>query len=201
MGSQMSTLRPLVPVGGDTLSQAQMQHLYPLPQITTSIFARELIPAMVIPNVGGWIWGYLLSREFEGPSTWYERLRKPSWTPPNWVFGPVWTVLYGGMGAASWLVWRQGGGSTGTARIPLVLYATQLALNWAWSPVFFKYHRLGLAFATISALWINVAACIGSFYPISETAAYLMVPYLGWLTLAAAGNFRFWRDNPGADGL
>ncbi|XP_055354167.1 translocator protein-like [Paramacrobiotus metropolitanus] len=180
---------------------AQLQHLYPFPQITMSIFARELLPAMVIPNLGGSIWGYLLRSEFEGPLTWYERLKKPPWTPPKWVFGPVWTVLYGSMGAASWLVWRQGGGWTGAARVPLVLYATQLALNWAWSPMFFKYHRLGLTFATASALWINVAACIGCFYPINKTAAFFMVPYLGWLTLAAAVNFRLWRDNSDADGM
>ncbi|XP_055346689.1 translocator protein-like [Paramacrobiotus metropolitanus] len=173
--------------------------LFPLPPITASVFGQELLPAMVIPNIGGWVGGLLTRTEVEGAFSWYERLKKPSWRPPNWAFGPVWTTLYCGMGAASWMVWRQGGGLNGVAKVPLLLYGSSLALNWAWSPVFFKLHQTGWGLGIISALWLNVAACIGAFYPINKVASYLMVPYLAWLSLATALNFCIWRDNPKAD--
>jgi TspO/MBR family len=85
----------------------------------------------------------------------YKSLKKPSWTPPSWLFGPVWTALYTAMGVASWLVWREGGGW-----VPLSLYGIQLLLNFAWSPIFFKQHDIGLALADITGADPHELRCL-----------------------------------------
>ena len=92
--------------------------------------------------------------------TWYPSLRKPSWTPPNWAFPLAWTTLYAAMGAASWLVWRDGG--IAEHPLPLALYAAQLLLNWAWSPLFFTAHRLGAALLDAALQLVSIIACIGA---------------------------------------
>ncbi|CAG2066021.1 unnamed protein product, partial [Timema podura] len=125
-----------------------------------------------------------------------QTLKRPSWRPPNYVFAPVWTGLYCGMGYASYLVWRDGGGLEGAARLPLALYSSQLALNWAWSPIFFGAHSLKWGLVDITLLWLNVAACIFTFHQVNKTAGLVLVPYLGWLTIASALNYVIWRDNP-----
>lgn len=112
---------------------------------------------------------------------WYPTIKKPSWTPPPWLFGPAWTVLYTCMGVASWRVWRAGGGP-----IPLGLYAAQLALNFAWSPLFFKRHALGAAAVDITVLLGVLVTTILEFKAVDATAAALMVPYLGWTCFATA---------------
>ena len=121
---------------------------------------------------------------------WYAKLRKPSWTPPNWLFGPVWTALYAAMGVAAWLVWKRAGWHAAIA-----LFAVQLALNLAWSFIFFRFHSPGLAFAEIVLLWAAIVATAISFAPISKTAAALFVPYILWVTYAAALNFSIWKLN------
>ncbi|OWA53049.1 putative Translocator protein [Hypsibius exemplaris] len=168
----------------------------PIPPITASLLGREILPAVLLPIGGGWINGIQTRSQIE---SWYEKLRRPDWRPPNWVFGPVWTALYGSMGYASWLLYRSGGGLAGPARLPLILYGSQLALNFAWTPLFFKLHKTGWALADISALWLNVAACIYTFYPVNKTASYLMIPYIGWLSLASVLNWWIWKENPNAD--
>ncbi len=125
--------------------------------------------------------------------TWYQKLAKPSWTPPRWLFGPVWTVLYAFMAVAAWLVWKRAGwqGSNGA----LTIFAIHLVLNLAWSFIFFKYHLTGWAFAEIVLLWIAIAVTMVKFAPISAVAALLFVPYLIWVTYASALNFAVWRMN------
>jgi tryptophan-rich sensory protein len=128
------------------------------------------------------------------PGEWYASLKKPSWNPPGWVFGPVWTTLYVMMAVAAWLVWKRGGFSS--QRPALVLFLAQLALNAAWTPLFFGLHRPGLAFAEILLLWLAIAAALAAFRPVSRAAAWLLTPYLAWVSFAAVLNFALWRLNP-----
>ena len=124
---------------------------------------------------------------------WYSSLNKPSWNPPPWIFGPVWSLLYMMMAVAAWLVWREGGwkqhGRT------LGLFLLQWLLNALWTPLFFGMHRSGLAFAEIIMLWIVLAATLRLFWQVSKVAGVLLVPYLAWVSLAAALNFAIWRLN------
>lgn len=124
---------------------------------------------------------------------WYQTLNKPSWTPPDWVFGPVWTALYLLMALAAWLVWRRGGWHV--SRVSLRLFGLQLALNVSWSAIFFGMRSPGLAFAEIVILWLAIVATAISFWGRSTAAALLFTPYLTWTTFAALLNFAIWRMN------
>lgn len=125
--------------------------------------------------------------------TWYAALRKPPWTPPGWVFGPVWTTLYLMMGVAAWLVWRRGGCAAN--RTPLILFALQLAANALWSILFFGLHAPGAAFLEILILWSLILATALTFRRVSSLAAWLLLPYLAWVTYAATLNVGVWRLN------
>jgi benzodiazapine receptor len=114
------------------------------------------------------------------PGAWYERLKKPSWRPPNRLFAPVWTVLYVMIAIAGWLVWREAG------------------FAGAATPLFFGLHRPDLGFAGIVLLWLSIIATIVLFWPIHAGAALLLLPYLAWVTFAAALNLAVWRLNPDA---
>jgi tryptophan-rich sensory protein len=127
------------------------------------------------------------------PGEWYASLRKPSWNPPGWIFGPVWTVLYTMMAVAAWMVWRRGG--WGKQRTPLLVFLAQLMLNALWTPLFFGLQRPGLAFAEILLLWLAIVVTIVVFNPVSRPAMLLLVPYLAWVSFAAALNFTLWRLN------
>ncbi|MEZ5286711.1 MAG: TspO/MBR family protein [Vicinamibacterales bacterium] len=116
-------------------------------------------------------------------TAWYVTLEKPAWNPPSWVFAPMWTLLYVLMAVAAWLVWRTGRGGTA-----LVLFLGQLALNFAWSFVFFDAQSIGWALVDITALWIAIAATIVAFWRVEPTAAWIMLSYLGWVTFAATLN-------------
>jgi translocator protein len=129
---------------------------------------------------------------------WYERLTKPWWRPPNWVFAPAWAVLYVTIAVSGWLVWRAAGFEG--AAVPLAVYALQLALNAAWSAIFFGLRRPDLAFTEIVALWLSIAATIIAFHSVHAWAAWLLVPYLCWVTFAAALNFAVWRLNRARSG-
>jgi benzodiazapine receptor len=124
---------------------------------------------------------------------WYVQLSKPAWTPPSAVFGPVWTVLYLSMAVSAWLVWRRSG--FGAASVPLTLFLVQLVLNSAWSALFFGLRMPGLAFAEILLLWCFILATALAFWRIAPAAGALLVPYLAWVTFAAALNFGIWRMN------
>jgi len=125
---------------------------------------------------------------------WYADLAKPSWTPPSWVFGPVWTVLYGMMGVAVWLVWLRRRRRPGAAA-PMTAFAAQLAFNAAWSPLFFGLHRPGMAFADIVLLWLALVATVWLFLRRRPIAGLLLAPYLLWISFAVALNFAIWRLN------
>lgn len=127
------------------------------------------------------------------PGEWYAALRKPAWNPPGWVFGPVWSALYAMMAVAAWLVWKRGGFVA--QRRPLALFVAQLVLNAAWTPLFFGLHRPGIAFAEIILLWLAIAATLVAFRPVSRAAAWLLAPYLAWVSFAAVLNGTLWRLN------
>jgi len=125
--------------------------------------------------------------------TWYEALQKPSFSPPSWVFGPVWTILYGLMAVAAWLVWRDAEASS--AKLPLLLFAIQLGLNTAWSWLFFGLRQPGWAFLEICLLWLAIGATLAAFWRVRTVAGWLMVPYLLWVSLAAILNLGLWLLN------
>ncbi len=127
------------------------------------------------------------------PGAWYAALAKPPWNPPDWVFAPVWSVLYAAIAVAGWLVWRTGR-SAARSRA-LALWALQLALNAAWSWLFFGLQRPGLALAEISALLVAIVATIAACARVRPAAAALLLPYLLWVGFAAALNFALWRLN------
>jgi len=123
---------------------------------------------------------------------WYAALSKPSWNPPNWLFGPVWSVLYLLMAISVWLVWREKG--IGTI-LPLSIFLLQLILNAAWSWLFFGLHKPLWAFAEIIALWLAILANIILFWRINTIGGALLVPYFAWVTFAAVLNYTLWRLN------
>ncbi|WP_259166341.1 TspO/MBR family protein [Xanthomonas sp. 4461] len=124
----------------------------------------------------------------------YAELARPAWAPPGWLFGPVWTVLYGMMAVSVWLVWRRG--SRAGTRPALGLFVLQLTLNGLWSWLFFAWHLGAWAFADIVALWLVLAGTIAVFSKRRALAAWLLVPYLAWVSFAAALNFSVWQLNP-----
>ena len=120
----------------------------------------------------------------------YAQLARPDWAPPGWLFGPVWTLLYALMGIAAWRVWRQAG--FGTA---IHLFLAQLALNALWSWLFFAWRLGAAAFGEILLLWLLIAATVAAFFRIDRLAAALLVPYLAWVSFAAALTYAVWRAN------
>ena len=123
----------------------------------------------------------------------YRELKRPTWAPPGWIFGPVWTLLYVLMGVAAWLVWRSAGW-TG-ARGALTLFLVQLACNAAWSWCFFAWRRGALAFADIVALLGLIVATMVAFDRVHRAAALLLLPYLAWVSFATALTWSIWRAN------
>ena len=123
---------------------------------------------------------------------WYPQLRKPAGTPPSWVFGPVWTTLYVLMGVSAWLIWRDYGWG---ARSALLIFFAQLALNVAWSGIFFGSRLPGVAFFEIVILWLAIAFNTVIFYWLRPLAAWLLLPYLLWVTYAGYLNGGIWRLN------
>jgi tryptophan-rich sensory protein len=129
------------------------------------------------------------------PGDWYERLNKPAWRPPNWLFPPAWTLLYIMIAVSGWLVYRTAG-LEGAGVTALIVYVVHLGFNAGWSAVFFGLKRPGWAFLEVVGLWLSIAATMVVFHPINPVAAYLLIPYLGWVSFAAVLNFSIWRRNP-----
>jgi translocator protein len=122
----------------------------------------------------------------------YARLDKPAWSPPPWLFGPVWTVLYALIGVAAWLVHRRGGPGT---RRALGLWGVQLALNAAWTPIFFGLRNPGAALVEIVVMWVAILATVVAFFARRTAVGALLLPYLAWVSFATVLNFEIWRRN------
>jgi tryptophan-rich sensory protein len=126
--------------------------------------------------------------------SWYQSIEMPSWNPPGWVFGPVWTLLYIAMAVAAWLVWlkERDGRAVG---VPLTVWAVQLLLNLSWTYVFFERQSIAGGVVVIALLWLAIVATIAVFRRCSRPAGWLLAPYLAWVTFAAALNVAIWRLN------
>ena len=125
--------------------------------------------------------------------TWYPTIKKPSWNPPNWLFAPVWTVLYISMAVAAWMVWEKVPGAL--SRGPMLAFALQLLLNVAWSAIFFGLRDIRLAFKEIIILWAAILVTIASFWTVYPLAAMVLIPYALWVSFAAFLNYKICRMN------
>ena len=152
----------------------------------------RLIGSIVLCQAAGIIGGIFTAQSV---TTWYAGLAKPAFSPPNWVFGPVWITLYLMMGVALYLVWQR----TGSIKVSPLLFSVfflQLVLNALWSFVFFGLHSPFWGFIEITVLWASIVTTIALFRKASLPAALLLVPYLLWVSFAAVLNFSIWRLNP-----
>jgi benzodiazapine receptor len=150
----------------------------------------KLITAVSLTVVLGAVGGLVTAPEIP---TWYAGLNKPSFNPPNWLFGPVWTTLYILMGISCYLIWKQ---PVSAARNKaLCLFVIQFALNFCWSFIFFGMHETGWALAEMMVLWITILLTIFAFAKFSKTAAWLLVPYISWVSFAMLLNGAIWRLN------
>lgn len=128
----------------------------------------------------------------------YAELVRPSWAPPAWLFGPVWSTLYAAMAVAAWLVWRAA--PAARARTALGLFLVQLAANALWSWLFFAWRLGGWALAEVALLWLLILCTLVAFYRIRPLAGALLAPYLAWVSFAAVLNWALWLANPAALG-
>ncbi len=151
----------------------------------------RLAAAILVCELVGIIGGIFT---FSAIPTWYAGLNKPSFSPPNWLFGPVWTILYALMGIAVFLVWKKGFEKK-EVRFAIGVFSLQLALNFLWSFLFFGMKNPGLAFVEIILLWVVIGATIWEFKKIAPKAAWLLLPYWIWVSFAALLNFAVWQLN------
>jgi benzodiazapine receptor len=147
----------------------------------------KLIVSLILPLGIGAFAGIFTMDAIPG---WYETLNQPSFNPPNWVFGPVWTTLYLLMGISLFLIWKQRVSKERNRAI--LVFMIQLILNFCWSFLFFYYHQLGFAFVEIVLLWLSIVTMILLFYKIKPLAAYINIPYLLWVTFATILNAAYY---------
>jgi len=145
---------------------------------------------LIVCVAGGALGGIVTVPAIDG---WYRTIQKPAWTPPDGLFGPVWTVLYVTIAIAGWLVWRHRSAPGGGAA--MTLWCVQLALNLAWSPLFFGLRSPGLGLVDIVLLWAAIVAFLWAARRIAPAAALLLVPYLAWVSFATALNLAIFRLN------
>jgi benzodiazapine receptor len=157
----------------------------------------KLVISIVISELAG-----VIGSVFTAPSipVWYAGLIRPELSPPNWIFGPVWVTLYFLMGVAAFLVWSsyaktEDGQARGRIKIALGIFLGQLVLNVLWSAIFFGLHNLLWALVEIIILWLAILWTIIVFYKISRPAAYLLLPYILWVSFAAYLNYSIWMLN------
>ena len=151
----------------------------------------KLIIAIIIPVAVGAISGFFTAT---GVESWYQTINKPSWNPPGWIFAPVWTTLYIMMGVALFLVWKSDSSDI-LKKTAITLFTIQLVLNFFWSFIFFDQHQIGWALVEIIAMWIFILLTIFAFGNISKLAAWLLVPYISWVSFATILNYTIWKLN------
>lgn len=151
----------------------------------------KLFISIFIPLLVGAVAGYFTSSGVDG---WYVLANKPSFNPPNWIFAPVWTTLYILMGIALFLVWRADAPKA-IKQTAIILFAAQLTLNFFWSFIFFSLQQTGWAFVVIILMWLMILLTIIWFGKISSTAAWLLVPYICWVSFASVLNYSIWHLN------
>ena len=151
----------------------------------------KLIIAIAIPVAVGAISGFFTAT---GVESWYQTINKPSWNPPGWIFAPVWTTLYIMMGVALFLVWKSDSSDI-LKKTAITLFTIQLVLNFFWSFIFFDQHQIGWALVEIIAMWIFILLTIFAFGNISKLAAWLLVPYISWVSFATILNYTIWKLN------
>lgn len=149
-----------------------MKHL---PKFLISIIVCELVGIVSTPFT------------ISAIPTWYATLIKPTFSPPNWIFGPVWTFLYFLMGLSVYLIWIQGWNKK-KVKTAMQFFFIQLAINFIWSPIFFGLRSPLLGLITIVILWVSILLTMRKFYPLSKLAFYLLVPYLLWVSFATILN-------------
>ncbi|MGB3006227.1 MAG: TspO/MBR family protein [Chitinophagaceae bacterium] len=151
----------------------------------------KLIISLAIPLAIGATSGFFT---VSGVESWFQTINKPTWNPPNWIFGPVWTTLYVMMGIAFFIIWKSEIRSE-LKKSAIVLFAVQLVLNFFWSFIFFNQHEIGWALVEIIVMWFFILFSIFAFGNISKTAAWLMVPYISWVSFATILNYTIWQLN------
>lgn len=154
-----------------------------VPKLITSILVCELTGILATPIT------------ISAISTWYKTLAKPFFSPPNWIFGPVWTLLYLLMGISMYLIWKKGLKNK-MVRLAIKIFLVQLLFNFLWSLLFFGLRSPALAFIDIVFLWIFIVLAIKHFYPLSRLAAYLLIPYILWVSFASLLNLAILLLNP-----
>ncbi|HEY0701533.1 MAG TPA: TspO/MBR family protein [Candidatus Acidoferrales bacterium] len=150
----------------------------------------SLIVCLAVCYAAAWI-GSAVTRP--AIKNWYEHLAKPSWRPPNWAFAPAWTIIFTLMAFSAWLIWLQH--ETLFIWPALCFFGIQLALNIAWSAIFFGLRRLGLAAIEIACLWAAILGTLIQFWRIAPLAGWLLIPYLAWVSFAMVLNLAIWRMN------
>jgi tryptophan-rich sensory protein len=151
----------------------------------------KLIISIFIPLIVGAVAGLATSSNIKG---WYQTLKKPSFAPPDYLFGPVWTALYIFMGIAFFLIWKNETKEHWKQKA-LIIFVIQLFLNLVWTFLFFYFKWKGIALFEIILLWATIFLTILVFAKISKTAAWLLVPYICWVSFASILNFAFWHLN------
>ncbi len=151
----------------------------------------KLVVSLLIPLVTGAVAGIFTSSGVKG---WYAVANKPSFNPPDWIFAPMWTTLYILMGIALYLVWKKPPATPGKKNA-LTWFAIQMVLNFCWSFIFFYARQPGWALVEIIAMWVAILLTIIFFRKISKTAAWLLVPYILWVSFASVLNFYIWHLN------
>jgi translocator protein len=152
---------------------------------------KKLLISILLPLSCGAIAGIATSSNID---SWYKTLIQPSFAPPNWLFGPAWTTLYILMGIALYLVWTNPTTSHWKQKA-FFIFGIQLVLNFLWSFLFFHFHWKGIALFEICLLWISIFLTILVFAKVNKTAAWLLVPYIAWVTFATILNYYFWSLN------